>query len=628
MEEESAFTQVSYQAARFVRLTGFDQNSLEAILANLSQGIFVVDTNDRLSFYNSRTADLIGLNGDELIGEPYQNLFSRIARLGTEPQKIKEEFAAALERLDQSPHVYIITPYPLIYYLQVSLFPFGGDPCLQIQWIGIIRDATSEWAEVHQRTEQLSRLAYQIRFPAATVRGYVTTLLNSHRYWDENERQKFIESMDATVDEMSKLLENLYEILRIETGTLILLPRPTNIRRLVQRLLQSLAFRSKAHSFVIEIDDDLPTANIDSLRIEQVLKNIFDNALMKLPANGQIKIAGFARNNEIVISISDWNIGMPPNHFEGVFEAFDKIATSSNEHDRQAVTGLYIARGLVLAHQGNMWVENSLSEGAKLCLSFPIDFHGIGKNGAPIHNRVQDFHSIPENRTNHQPSKVLVTGDDSASVRLVKSTLEHAEFRVVSPMPWDIMLEHVVTEAPDIAIMDVHLPDSEGFNICARLREFSDVPIILIANDPHEGDILSGLNAGADDFLSKPFSVKELIARVRTRLRRGQSGHLIHNTSMHVGDLVIDFSQHAVSLGGQPVELTRTEYKLLHYLAINAGRVLTHDQILEEVWGFGCNQQTQYLWVNISRLRKKLGEDPTNLKYILTQPGVGYYLQT
>lgn len=176
-------------------------------------------------------------------------------------------------------------------------------------------------------------------------------------------------------------------------------------------------------------------------------------------------------------------------------------------------------------------------------------------------------------------------------------------------------------------LLDIMFPQGpDGFEICRRIRQFSDVPIIMLTAKAMEEDKLQGFEAGADDYLTKPFSAKELVARVHAIMRRTGRPDETVTTPLVCGDLVIDFSRHSVKASGKTVPLTRTEYALLRYLALNVNRVTLHQDLLNAVWGQEYKDDIDYLRAYIRHLRKKLEKDPSNPKYIVTSPGIGYTL--
>jgi two-component system KDP operon response regulator KdpE len=185
----------------------------------------------------------------------------------------------------------------------------------------------------------------------------------------------------------------------------------------------------------------------------------------------------------------------------------------------------------------------------------------------------------------------------------------------------------VSLEQPDLVLLDILLPGAmDGYEICRRLREFSTVPVIMLTAKASDVDILTGFDAGADDYLTKPFNAKELLARVKAVLRRSQRPEEISTATFACGELTIDYARHAVTRGDETVSLTRTEYALLRELALNANRVLSHPDLLIAVWGPEYRDEVDYLRAYVRYLRRKIEVEPSNPRFILTLPGVGYML--
>jgi two-component system, OmpR family, KDP operon response regulator KdpE len=236
--------------------------------------------------------------------------------------------------------------------------------------------------------------------------------------------------------------------------------------------------------------------------------------------------------------------------------------------------------------------------------------------------------ATPAPRGTARRAKVLVVDDEPRVVRLVTEILRAVGYQVVAASSGDSGLEALALEQPALVLLDVLLGSGpNGFEVCKRIREFSDVAVIMLTAKAMESDVLAGFEAGADDYLTKPFSAKELVARVQAVLRRSERalGETVTST-FSCGALSINFARHAVEVHGRVVALTRTEYALLHQLALNANRVLSHEELLVRVWGPEYRDDVDYLRAYIRYLRRKLEDDPGNPRYILTSPGAGYLL--
>lgn len=223
-----------------------------------------------------------------------------------------------------------------------------------------------------------------------------------------------------------------------------------------------------------------------------------------------------------------------------------------------------------------------------------------------------------------QKSLIIVVDDDPGILKLVSLNLQLEGFRVVTAADGKEAVQLVHDEQPALVLLDIMMPVMDGFQACERIREFSEVPIIMLTAKGGIEDVVRGLDTGADDYVVKPFSINELVARVKAVLHRTKFPQEMPQPSFASGDLNIDFAQHQVKIGDSEIVLPPTEYRILCLLARNAGRVITHEQLLTEVWGREYRGDTHILQVAIARLRKRLGDDPGNPKYIATRPGIGY----
>jgi len=223
--------------------------------------------------------------------------------------------------------------------------------------------------------------------------------------------------------------------------------------------------------------------------------------------------------------------------------------------------------------------------------------------------------------------KILIVDDEPRVVRLVREVLRTVGYQVVEAGSGESALEVLALEQPDLVLLDVMLPRGpDGYEVCRRLREFSDVPVIMLTAKAQESDVLRGFEAGADDYLTKPFSAKELVARVRAVLRRSRHPEEAITSALVCGELEINFASRSVRMRGRQVSLTRTEYELLRQLALNVNRVVLHPDLLIAVWGPEYRDDIDYLRAYIRYLRRKLEADPSDPRYILTSTGVGYML--
>ena len=228
------------------------------------------------------------------------------------------------------------------------------------------------------------------------------------------------------------------------------------------------------------------------------------------------------------------------------------------------------------------------------------------------------------NATGNHPDIALVVDDEVQIRRLLRISLEAAGYKTIEAVDGRDALAQAAMHRPDVVILDLGLPDMDGLAILQRLREWTKVPVVVLSVREGDNDKVAALDAGADDYVTKPFSTLELLARLRVARRHVQPDE--GQTLFHAGSLEMDFAARRVTVKGQEVRLTATEYAMLRLLVRHAGRVLTHRQILREVWGPHADEQTHYLRVYVARLREKIESVPSRPALLMTEPGVGYRL--
>jgi len=223
---------------------------------------------------------------------------------------------------------------------------------------------------------------------------------------------------------------------------------------------------------------------------------------------------------------------------------------------------------------------------------------------------------------------ILIIDDEPQILRALKTILSANHFRVSTASTGEQGIALAVAQQPDVIILDLALPDIDGFEVCEQIREWARIPIIVLSVRDSEKDKVTALDRGADDYLTKPFGIEELLARIRVALRHSEQSIGNVQTIIKAGSVSIDLAQRRVMRNQDQIRLTATEFKLLSYLAAHADRVLTHQAILTHVWGFEELDHIEYLRVYIGQLRKKLEVDPYEPQIILTEPGIGYRFKT
>ncbi len=221
--------------------------------------------------------------------------------------------------------------------------------------------------------------------------------------------------------------------------------------------------------------------------------------------------------------------------------------------------------------------------------------------------------------------RVLVVDDEPRMIGFIRLNLEHDGYQVVEAHNGIEALDKIRTQLPDTVILDVMMPELDGFETLRMLREFSTIPVIMLTAKGEEADKVRGLELGADDYVTKPFGPRELSSRVKAVLRRAEMPNMPDRSLLKVDDhLTVDFNRREVVIEGQHIKLRPTEYRLLYHLIENAGWTVSHEQLLAKVWGYEYRDETHYVRLYVNYLREKIEEDPANPRYILTERGVGY----
>ncbi|MDQ2888045.1 MAG: winged helix-turn-helix domain-containing protein, partial [Chloroflexota bacterium] len=300
--------------------------------------------------------------------------------------------------------------------------------------------------------------------------------------------------------------------------------------------------------------------------------------------------------------------------------------------------GLASARATIEAHGGKIWADSlGTGQGSTFYFTLPLTPHlsasaqtatalfPDASANAPV---LQKTPSRALLLKQDKRVKVLLAENDARLTRYLRANLEEQQYRVHTVNHGVQFLRQLDLEEPDLILLATHLADMSGVELLQRLREFSQIPVIMLCDDCDEDERVHLFDMGSDDLVLKPFGMKELLARVRALLRRqGNAGEQAPTQSIFTtGEIVIDHAQHLVTISGSPVQLSRTEYKLLSVLAQNVGMVVTHELLLEKVWGPEYNRDIDFIWVYISRLRRKIESDSRHPRYILTVPDVGYKL--
>lgn len=477
------------------------------------------------------------------------------------------------------------------------------------------------------RARALTRAAHELKSPLAVIKGSATTLLSHSGQWDAETQRELLRLIDAQVDRLNLLLNGLLDVWRASDDLLPLALEPVCVETLLGEIAAERRTRGEPHPLHVSTAPPLPQVAADRPRLHRAIERLIAFLAAGAPEQSPIRIEPQAASGEVVLRFLRASHPLSPEEQAHLFEPLGTAATTPG--GAVASLGPAEARAIAHAHGGRLVLGTpSRTSAVVFELALPIaDEHAPA--AAPEASLPRTRATAPRERARIPEHPLIVLADNDAHlVRYLRTTLEEQGYRAI-PAPNASQLDRVLDdEEPDLIVLDAGMCDALGAALLSHIRARAAAPLIVLGRNG-ESECIRALDDGAADYIAKPFNVQELLARIRAVLRgvaRGVEPSEPEDAIFRSGELTIDFSQRLVAVGGASVQLSRTEYKLLRALAQQAGRVLSHDILLERVWGPGYGGEVEFLWVYVRRLRRKLEPDPKSPRYILTIPGVGYRL--
>ena len=479
----------------------------------------------------------------------------------------------------------------------------GGDPDAVVV---TMQDLAPFEALERSRAEFLGMVSHELRAPLAAIKGSAATALGSSRDPDRAELRQFLRIVEDQADRMDGVIGDLLDAGHIDAGTLMIDAVPSEVAELAERARTTFRGRWGTHDIAVDLPPGLPRVMADARRITQVLDNLFANAARRSPEGSPIRVSAAREGAHVAVSVADRGAGMPPERLAGLF----RRRAGAGPADAEGL-GLTICRGLVEAHGGRIRAE-SAGRGWGLRLTFTLP--AAEEAASPL-----SPDAPPPDGGERTP--VLVVDDDPHTLRALRDALAAAGYAPVATSDADEVPGLVETRKPRLVLLDLALPGADGIELMETLPALAELPVIFVSASGRDETIARALEAGAADYVVKPFSPTELVARVGVALRR-EAGRA--PAPFRLGDLVIDYVLRRVTVAGRPVRLTATEYELLRVLSLDAGGVSTYDSLLRRVWGQAGGGDLQPVRTFVRKLRRKLGEDPKMPSYIRNERGLGY----
>ena len=591
---------------------------LEALVETSPVGVVVFDarTGHPMSF--NREARRIGeglRNADRPVEELLEVLTCRFAD-GSEVALAKFPLVRALGNATtmRAEEVVLSVPDGRSVRTLINVTPIRAEGGRVVSVVVTMQDLAPLEELERLRAEFLAMVSHELRAPLTSIKGSTAAVLGAAPSLPRAEMLQFFRIIDGQADHMQGLIGNLLDAGRIETGTLSVDPEPSEVTALVDRARNTFLSGGGRHTVHIDLPAHLPRVMADRERIVQVLNNLLSNAARHSPESSPIRIEATREGVHVEVSVRDEGRGVPPQMLGQLFRKHIALAGSGAEGGIGATgLGLAICKGLVEAHGGRIRAESAgLGRGARFTFTLPVaESSDAEAQTTP--------NQSPTRRDGRRKTRILVVDDDPQTLRYVRDALTRAGFVAIVTGDPEEVPALVRAEKPQLVLLDLMLPGTDGIELITRVPELSDLPVIFISGYGRDETIALAFESGAADYIVKPFSPTELTARVGAALRSraGAEPYVLE-------ELAIDYERRRVTVAGRAVPLTATEYELLHTLSVNAGRVVTSESLLRQVWGARDSTDTEPVRAFVKKLRAKLGDDAASPTYIFNERGVGY----
>jgi PAS domain S-box-containing protein len=613
------------ERGRLLELAETERRRLEALLDVSPVGVFVAEAEGgRVLLVNSEARRILGLTpveGDTLGRYEHDIVYRRPDGSLYPTTELPLQRALVRGEVTRAEEIRFELPDGRTVSTLVNAAPVHGPDGHIVGGVVAIQDLTALDAVERLRSDFLAIVSHELKTPLTAIKGAAATVLGSRQALGATETRELLEIIDEQADRLRDLVNSLIDMSRIEAGALAVTMVPTDLRAVLNDAVTGAARSGIPHELRLDAPEHLPVVKADRVRIGQVLANLLNNAAKFAPHRTPIAIHVEHDDRWVVIQVRDQGRGISSAKIPHLFRKFSQVHEEDGRRLTGSGLGLAISKGIVEAHGGRIWAE-SPGEGLGATFSFVLPTAPIDARAVETTRRGDHLGKVSPGA---ERTRVLAVDDDPQILRFLRRTLEEAGYHVHTiqdPAEIPAVLER---ESPDLVLLDLMLPGTSGFDVLERIRQTSGTPVIFLTASDRSEDTVRALQLGADDYLTKPFAPSVLLARIEATLRRRlQPDTMEGRPPLVLGDLTVDFAGRQVTVAGANVALSATEYKILHELAVHAGRVLTQDQILQRVWGAAYGGESDLLRSHIRNLRRKLGDDARRSRYIVTVARVGY----
>lgn len=581
---------------------------------------------------------LLGTAADAIIGHPLRDVLVELA--GMEPGMLPAE-ARALSDIEVDAE-YVVEKVASSretgrQSLRLSAFSVADGAGDQFRVL-LATEATPRAVPVPPTTAQAVSalplgLHQGLQPSLANLKSAALSLQSGSRRWEASGHQEMLRVIQHEAESIYEALAAYEELVALAAGRKRLQHRPVELSDVLMGLLAEWKPTAPAHAFELAMPGEVPLLSADEVHIALAINLLIEHAVRMTPGGDTIRVD--LRPGPEVVTVSIHHHGYAPTAEElaHLFEPFQRLRGMPDAYIRGGM-GLALAEALISAHGGRAWAETRQGKpGAAVAMALPYappacDSHVVETNGVEAAPSMAVPLAPQPLATRKARQCVLVIESDVRMLRYLRANLDGESYRASTAASLADAQSAIDRDDPDVLLLDAHLPDDDLTESLCKLREETGAPIIVLARRHDPAQCAEALDLGATDYVAKPFSMDELLARVRVALRQRDAAlrAVTREPVFEHGGLMIDFEQRSVAVEGKPVALSKTEFKLLRVLAQHRNMVLSHELLLERVWGPAYCQEVEFVWVYIRRLRRKIEPDPSAPRYILTVPGVGYRL--
>ena len=483
-----------------------------------------------------------------------------------------------------------------------------------------LQDMTPLMEVERLRAEFLAMVSHELRAPLTSIKGSTATVLGDTSTFTAAEMVPFFRIINHQADHMSILIKDLLDVARIETGTLQVDPEPTSVASLVDQARNTFLSGGQSGDLRIELPPDLPRVMADRGRMAQVLENLLSNAFRHSPQWGSpILVSAVMEEVYVAVSVTDRGRGVSSEQLPHLFRKFPRF--DGEEGKWGTGLGLAICKGIVESHGGRIRAESE-GEGRGTRVTFTLP---TVEDAAMLAAGQSEPRSPRPRQSGKRPTRILMVDDDPQTLGRLRQDLSQAGYQTIATGDPGEVLPLLEEHRPHLVLLDLVLPGVDGIELMKDILEQAAVPVLFLSAYGQDEVIARAFDAGAVDYVVKPFSPTELAARIRAALRRGlASSRTVPAEPCVLGELTLDYRERRVTVGGRQVRLTDIEYRLLVELSVHLGRVVTYEELLQRVWDKRTSTDLWSLRSAVKSIRRKLGDDAKTPTYIFNEARVGY----